>query len=107
MRMTTMLGVALTAVFLAAVAPAPAAPERLEPCGYEADGPVHLRTGPSPDRRPLGVVGPGDEVTVERESGDWYRISLDERSRSGLRAGTEGWAVKRHFEARTCARPSG
>ncbi|MER5736665.1 SH3 domain-containing protein [Streptomyces sp. NPDC002262] len=107
MRMTTMLGVALTAVFLAAVARPPAAPERLEPCGYEADGPVHLRTGPGTDRRSLGVLGPGDEVTVERESGDWYRIRLDAPSRSGLRAGTEGWAVKRHWEPRTCTRPSG
>ncbi|MCM1944908.1 MULTISPECIES: SH3 domain-containing protein [Streptomyces] len=107
MKMTTMLGVTLTAVFLAALAPAPAAPERLEPCGYEADGPVHLRTGPSASRRSLGVLGPGDRVTVEREAGDWYRISLDARSRSGLRPGTEGWTVKRHLEPRTCSRPSG
>ncbi|MFD4371192.1 SH3 domain-containing protein [Streptomyces sp. NPDC058486] len=105
--MTTILGVALTAVFLAAVAPAPAAPERIDPCGHEVGGPVHLRTGPSTSRASLGVLRPGDDITVLREKGDWYRVRLDERAREGLRADTEGWAVQRHIRARACTRPGG
>ncbi|MFF2777339.1 SH3 domain-containing protein [Streptomyces sp. NPDC058052] len=105
--MTSMLGVALTAVFLAAVAPAPAAPERSDPCGHEAGGTVALRTGPRDSRDSLGVLRAGDDVAVLRESGDWYRVRLDARSRAGLRAGTEGWAPKRSFRAHDCGRPNG
>ncbi|MEU3605427.1 SH3 domain-containing protein [Streptomyces sp. NPDC035033] len=105
--MTPILGVTLTAVFLAAVAPAPAAPEGPDPCGHEATGATPLRTGASASHRSLGTLRPGDEVTVLRESGEWYRVVLDARSRAGLRAGTEGWAAERHLRARACARPGG
>ncbi|MFE5796363.1 SH3 domain-containing protein [Streptomyces sp. NPDC056503] len=97
----------LTAVFLASVAPGPAAPARPAPCGYEADGKVRLRGGPGDSRTPLGLLRAGDTVTVSGESGDWYRVSLDGRSRSHPRAGTEGWAEKRHFTPRACTRRSG
>ncbi|WP_158822012.1 SH3 domain-containing protein [Streptomyces sp. NRRL F-5727] len=105
--MTSMLGVALTAVFLAAVAPAPAAPERFQPCGHEATGTARLHTGPGASRPSLGLLRAGDELTVLRESGDWYRVSLDRRSRSGLRADTAGWAAKRHVRPLACPRPNG
>ncbi|MGW6536209.1 SH3 domain-containing protein [Streptomyces sp. NPDC055011] len=107
MRMTSMLGVALTAVFLAAVAGAPAAPGGFDPCGYEAAGTLHLRTGPGASRASLGVLRAGDDVTVLRESGDWYRVSLDDRARTGLRAGTEGWAPKDGIRPLRCVRADG
>ncbi|MFE6224981.1 SH3 domain-containing protein [Streptomyces sp. NPDC057854] len=102
--MTSMLGVVLTAVFLAAVAPAP---ERPGPCGDEATGTTSLRTGPHTARPALGHLRAGDGLTVVRASGDWYRVRLDERSRTGLRAGTEGWTERRHVGPRPCPRPRG
>ncbi|MFB9608016.1 SH3 domain-containing protein [Streptomyces roseofulvus] len=105
--MTSMLGVVLTAVFLAAVAPAPAAPERLHPCGHEATGTARLHTGPATARPSLGLLRAGDDLTVLRASGDWYRVRLDRRSRSGLRADTEGWTAQRHVRPRDCPRPNG
>lgn len=106
MRMTSMLGVALTAVFLAAVAPAPAAPEQSPPCGHEAGGTAPLRTGPNASRPSLGLLRAGDALTVLRESGDWYRVSLDRRSRTGLPADTAGWTAKRHVRPVACPRPN-
>ncbi|MEU2658689.1 SH3 domain-containing protein [Streptomyces sp. NPDC007325] len=105
--MTSMLGVVLTAVFLAAVTRAPAAPGGFDPCGYEAAGTLHLRTGPAATRSSPGVLRAGDDVTVLRESGDWYRVRLDDRAREGLPAGTEGWAPKRDVEPLRCARADG
>ncbi|WP_282694595.1 SH3 domain-containing protein [Streptomyces sp. CC208A] len=102
---TTILAAALTAVLLAAIAPG--ASRESDPCGHEATETVHLRTGPSDTRSSRGLLRRGDDVTVLRESGDWYRVSLDERSRSGLRADTKGWAPKHHLRPRACARPNG
>ncbi|MFF8807836.1 SH3 domain-containing protein [Streptomyces omiyaensis] len=107
MRMTSMLGVVLTAVVLAAVAPA--APEGSAPCGHEAGETVHLRTAPSGARPALGRLRPGDAVTVLRRSGDWYHVTAGTGtgtgtgSRPAVRAGTEGWVPLRHIRPRACA----
>lgn len=42
---------------------------------------VNLRSGPGLDHPPVAVLRKGDEVTVEREEGKWYRVSLPDGKR--------------------------
>lgn len=75
----------------------------LNPCGYDVAGAsVNLRSGPSTSRASLGHLTRGDLVDVDRKQGGWYRVTLSERSRSGIRAGTVGWVAERYLTPSTC-----
>ena len=36
---------------------------------------LNVRRGPSSDSEKVGVLGKGDEVTIDSVSGEWYKIS--------------------------------
>lgn len=110
MRRLLIPGMAV-AVLLAGGAPAiaslPAAPARtaapLNACGYDVAGTsVNLRSGPSTQHASLGHLTRGDLVDVDRRSGGWYRVTLSERSRSGIRSGTVGWVAERYLTPSVC-----
>ncbi|MFF0430296.1 SH3 domain-containing protein [Streptomyces sp. NPDC004520] len=110
MRRMMISGVAVAAL-LAGTAPAlatvPTGPARttapLNSCGYDvAGGSVNLRSGPSTRHASLGHLTRGDLVDVDRKSNGWYRVTLSERSRSGIRAGTVGWVAEPYLKPSTC-----
>ncbi|MFK0230870.1 SH3 domain-containing protein [Streptomyces sp. NPDC090303] len=63
---------------------------------------VNLRSGPSTSRASLGHLTRGDLVDVDRKQGGCYRVTLSERSRSGIRAGTVGWVAERYLTPSAC-----
>ncbi|WP_329166082.1 hypothetical protein OHB49_41105 [Streptomyces sp. NBC_01717] len=50
----------------------------------------------------LGMLHPADSVSADREKGTWYRVSLQERSESGLKPGTTGWVTKTGLKPQMC-----
>ncbi|MEW1699396.1 MULTISPECIES: SH3 domain-containing protein [unclassified Streptomyces] len=112
MRRLMICGTAVAAL-LAGTAPALAtvgtAPARttagLSSCGYDVAGAsVNLRSGPGTRHASLGHLSRGDLVDIDRHSGGWYRVTLSERSRSGIRAGTVGWVSERYLTPSVCTR---
>ncbi|MET9676430.1 SH3 domain-containing protein [Streptomyces sp. NPDC006482] len=110
-----MISGAAVAALLAGAAPALAttatpsttAPVRavaeLNSCGYDVAGSnVNLRSGAGTRHASLGHLTRGDLVDVDRKSGGWYRVTLSERSRSGIRAGTVGWVAERYLKPSVC-----
>lgn len=75
----------------------------LNSCGYDVAGSnVNLRSGPGTSHASLGHLSRGDLVDVDRKTGGWYRVTLSERSRSGIRAGTVGWVSERYLTPSVC-----
>jgi hypothetical protein len=63
--------------------PAPAAtPTAVALTGTVTTG-ANVRAGPGVEFAIVGVLGPGDEVTLEGREGEWYQISTPD--------GLEGW----------------
>ncbi|MGY5035337.1 hypothetical protein ACWC9U_31765 [Streptomyces sp. 900116325] len=46
----------------------------------------------------LGALYPADAVGADRDTGTWYRVSLQDRSASGLKSGTTGRVTKTGLE---------
>lgn len=88
---------------LAAPATAPAAAAQLNSCGYDVNGHhVHLRSGPGTRYASLGHLSRGDLIDVDRKTGGWYRVTVSERTRSGIKAGTTGWVSERYLKPSVC-----
>ncbi|MFB6531770.1 SH3 domain-containing protein [Streptomyces sp. NPDC056399] len=84
-------------------APVARAAAPLNACGYDVAGTsVNLRSGPSTSRASLGHLTRGDLVDVDREESGWCRVTLSERSRSGMRAGIVGWVAERYLTPSAC-----
>lgn len=45
---------------------------------------------------------PGGLGRADRVKGTWYRVSLQDRSESGLKSGTAGWAAKTGLKPQVC-----
>ncbi|MER7111134.1 SH3 domain-containing protein [Streptomyces sp. NPDC000229] len=82
--------------------PLGAAPAEFNSCGYYPTTTVHLRTGPGKRYTSLGLIGPKDAVNAEREQKGWFKVYLTDKSKSGLKSGTEGWVAKRHLKPAVC-----
>ncbi|MEV7676822.1 SH3 domain-containing protein [Streptomyces sp. NPDC088752] len=65
---------------------------------------VNLRSRPSASRASLGHLTRGDLVDVDRKQGGWYRVTVAERSLSGIRAGTVGWVAEHYLTPSVCMR---
>lgn len=76
-------------------------------CGYYPTTTVHLRTGPGTRYTSLGLVGLDDRMYAEKASGGWYRVTLSDRARSGLKSGTSGWVAKKYVRPAVCMRLNG
>ncbi|MFB6528727.1 SH3 domain-containing protein, partial [Streptomyces sp. NPDC056399] len=84
---------AATSAIAAVPAPVARAAAPLNACGYDVAGTsANLRSGPSTSRASLGHL-----VDVDRKESGWYRVTLSERSRSEIRAGTVGWVAERYL----------
>ncbi|MEU5217319.1 SH3 domain-containing protein [Streptomyces sp. NPDC020807] len=106
--MRSLIFPALAATLLSAVvagsAPALAA-SGFNPCGYDVSADtVNLRTGAGTRFASLGHLRKDDDVTVDRASGDWYHVTLAEKSRGGLAEGTVGWVHKDYVKPSVCMR---
>ncbi|WP_128643276.1 SH3 domain-containing protein [Streptomyces sp. SS] len=102
-------GAASPAIATTPATPSTTAPVRavaeLNSCGYDVAGSnVNLRSGAGTRHASLGHLTRGDLVDVDRKSGGWYRVTLSERSRSGIRAGTVGWVAERYLKPSVCTR---
>ncbi|MCX4826182.1 SH3 domain-containing protein [Streptomyces sp. NBC_01142] len=71
-------------------------------CGYYPKSALRLRTGPGTKYTTLGVLYPADLVSVDKAKGGWYRVSLQDRSKSGLKAGSTGWVAKSGLKPHVC-----
>ncbi|MEU2119551.1 SH3 domain-containing protein [Streptomyces sp. NPDC016459] len=75
----------------------------LNSCGYDVAGSnVNLRSGAGTRYASLGHLTRGDLIDVDRKSNGWYRVTLSERSRSGIKAGTTGWVAERYLKPSVC-----
>ncbi|MGW3742719.1 SH3 domain-containing protein [Streptomyces sp. NPDC005146] len=70
--------------------------------GYQPKSALRLRKGPSMKHTTLGMLYPADSVSADRVKGTWYRVSLQDRSESGLKSGTAGWAAKTGLKPQVC-----
>lgn len=111
MRKIILTAAATAALLTGTAAPALAAPEApgrptagdFNRCGYEVSADrVHLRSGPGTRYTSLGLLHRHDAVSVDRASGDWYRVTLSFDSAGGTRALTTGWIHKRYLTPSTC-----
>ncbi|MFE4825647.1 SH3 domain-containing protein [Streptomyces sp. NPDC056672] len=103
MRKITTVFVLATALLVPVSAQAAAPGKPFNSCGYEVTGKaVKLRTGPSVRHPGIGQLHRGDDVSADKAKGAWYRVSTDNRSISGLPAGTEGWIRKAYVKERVC-----
>ncbi|WP_171053400.1 SH3 domain-containing protein [Streptomyces marianii] len=71
-------------------------------CGYYPTTTVHLRKGPGAHYASLGLLNKTDAVDADKATNGWYRVTLTEKARSGLRAGTSGWVAKKYLTPAVC-----
>ncbi|MFB7513234.1 SH3 domain-containing protein [Streptomyces sp. NPDC056144] len=96
---------AAPAVATSAAGPDRTAASEFNPCGYDVSADtVNLRTGAGTRFASLGHLRKDDDVTVDRASGDWYHVTLAEKSRGGLAEGTAGWVHKNYVTPSVCMR---
>lgn len=83
-------------------APAAAVAHDFNSCGYYPKSALRLRTGPGTRHKTLGVLYPDDSVSADKAKGGWYRVSVDFKSKSGMKAGTTGWVAKSGLKPHVC-----
>jgi hypothetical protein len=83
-------------------APAAAVAHDFNSCGYHPKSALRLRTGPGTKHTTLGLLYPDDSVSADKAKGGWYRVSLDFKSKSGMKAGTTGWVAKLGLKPNVC-----
>lgn len=101
---------ALPAVWAAQAVPPAAATAALvqdfNSCGYYPKSALRLHSGPGTKYKALGMLYPDDSVSADKAKGGWYRVSLDFKSKSGLKAGTTGWVAKSGLKPHVCMQPN-
>ncbi|MEU8623156.1 SH3 domain-containing protein [Streptomyces sp. NPDC048623] len=111
MRLKIMTSSAAVAALLAVGVAAPAlaqpptatpAAVPTNPCGFDITTTVHLRSGPGSRYASLGLLRQGDDVDLTGEKGGWYRVTLADRSHSGIKNGTAGWVSKQYIRPSVC-----
>ncbi|MDH2392196.1 SH3 domain-containing protein [Streptomyces sp. HNM0663] len=83
-------------------APATTLAQDFNSCGYYPKSALRLRTGPGTKYTTLGLLYPDDSVSADKAKGGWYRVSVDFKSKSGMKAGTTGWVAKSGLKPHTC-----
>ncbi|MEU4498112.1 SH3 domain-containing protein [Streptomyces sp. NPDC023998] len=71
-------------------------------CGYTPKTVVRLRTGPGTKYATIGLLHPDDSVSAMKAQRGWYKISVDFKSASGLKAGTTGWVATANLKPNVC-----
>ncbi|WP_327249850.1 SH3 domain-containing protein [Streptomyces sp. NBC_01320] len=71
-------------------------------CGYQPKSALRLRSGPSTKHTKLGMLYPADSISGDGAKGAWYRVSLQDRSKSGLKSGTTGWVARSGLKPQVC-----
>ncbi|NUK50085.1 SH3 domain-containing protein [Streptomyces lunaelactis] len=71
-------------------------------CGYAPTTAIRLRTGPSTKYATIGLLHPDDSVSAIKAEKGWYKVSVDFKSKSGLKAGRTGWVAKANLEPNVC-----
>ncbi|MER7111149.1 SH3 domain-containing protein [Streptomyces sp. NPDC000229] len=85
-----------------AAVPTAALTQSFNSCGYHPTEALRLRTGPGKTYTTIGMLYPDDDVTADKAKGGWYRVSLQDRSKSGLKSGTTGWVAKFGLKPHVC-----
>lgn len=96
-----LLAAGSTTAASASVATAVAA-QQFNSCGYAPTTVVRLRTGPSTKYATIGLLHPDDSVSAIKAEKGWYKVSVDFKSKSGLKAGRTGWVAKANLEPNVC-----